>query len=109
MAIKHHSESPTIYWQQQVDAWQTSGLSQANFCKTNDLNYHRFGYWVRKFRRQSETAQGKTSSGFVPVTVNPHDDSAGLCLTLPNGICLQGIVNGNLSTVYQLLAHVSAS
>ncbi|MGB5198937.1 MAG: hypothetical protein WBN68_11830 [Sedimenticolaceae bacterium] len=47
------SESPDTrerYWRAQIDAWQVSGQSQQAFCKANDLNYPRFGYWLRKFR-----------------------------------------------------------
>lgn len=39
----------TTYWQQQIDQWKTSGQSQAKFCQTHDLLYHRFVYWRRKF------------------------------------------------------------
>ena len=37
------------YWQQHTDQWKNSGLSQTKFCQANDLPYHRFVYWRRKF------------------------------------------------------------
>ena len=46
-------DTRTHYWLEQVKAWKASGQSQLAFCKANDLNYPRFGYWLRKFRQQS--------------------------------------------------------
>ena len=107
MASKEESEALAAYWQQRVEAWQESGQSQRGFCETSDLNYHRFGYWVRKFRNQADQAQHQRSPGFVPVTVNSQNAPGGLSLTLSSGMRLQGITNDNLATVYQLLAHLS--
>ena len=107
MASKEESAALSSYWQQQIEAWQATGQSQKGFCKAHDLSYHQFGYWIRKFRRQAEQDHSQQSSGFVPVTVSTHQEPDGLSLTLPNGIRVQGIVNDNLPTVYQLLAHLS--
>ena len=107
MASKEESEALSSYWQQQVEAWRATGQSQKGFCKAHDLNYHQFGYWIRKFRNQVEQDQYQKSSGFVPVTMNTHHEIDGLSLTLPNGMRVQGIVDDNLATVYQLLVHLS--
>ncbi|MGB5300889.1 MAG: hypothetical protein WBN48_19385, partial [Thiogranum sp.] len=57
---------------QQIEAWQSSGQTQQAYCKANELSYHRFGYWRRKFRQQSPEAQSQKGSGFVPVTHSSH-------------------------------------
>ena len=36
------------FWQQQVNTWQTTGLSGAAFCKQQGLNYQQFIYWRKK-------------------------------------------------------------
>ncbi len=41
-------QTPSAYWKQQVEAWKLSGLSQNQFCKSNELTYHRFVYWRSK-------------------------------------------------------------
>ena len=67
--------------------------SQKAFCKAHDLNYHRFGYWRRKFREHDgdEQDQAKQSSGFVPVTITVHSRrQPDLSLVLPSGLVLQG-------------------
>ena len=33
-----------------IEAWQTSRISQAAYCRKHDLNTKTFGNWVRKHR-----------------------------------------------------------
>ena len=68
MPVKTDPEALANYWHKQIEAWQSSGQTQQAYCKTNELSYHRFGYWRRKFRQRSQEAQSQKGSGFVPVT-----------------------------------------
>jgi len=91
------------YWQQQVEAWKLTGLSQAEFCKVNELLYHRFVYWRGKFDGISRKSQAnKNQGGFAAVNVR-HDVDRGLTLSLPSGLVMRGICSENLSVVRQLL------
>ena len=93
------------YWKAQIDRWQSSGESQQAFCKANDLNYPRFGYWLRKFRRQGLVAAApRRASAFVPVV--PGLAGGDLAVHLPNGIELRGVNEQNLHVVEQLLARL---
>jgi hypothetical protein len=94
----------TRYWKEQVDTWQVSGQSQQAFCKANELNYARFVYWLRKFRRQGEVAAARRPTGFVPVVAASSSNS--LSVHLPNGVELRGITSQNLVLVEQLLARL---
>ncbi len=107
MPSKAESEALANYWQQQLEAWQSSGQTQQAYCKTHELSYHRFGYWHRKFRQPSQEAQSQKGSGFVPVTPSASSQSAGLSLTFPSGLVLRGIAGDNLSLVYQLLGRLT--
>ena len=107
MSVKAESEALASYWLQQIEAWQSSGQTQQSYCKSNELSYHRFGYWLRKFRRQSQETQTQKGSGFVPVTHSAISQSVGLSLALPNGLVLRGIAGDNLPVVYQLLSRLS--
>ena len=107
MPVKAESEVLASYWLQQIEAWPSSGQTQQAYCKTNALSYHRFGYWRRKFRQQSQDAQSQKGSGFVPVTHSATSQSAGLSLAFPNGLVLRGIAGDNLPIVYQLLSRLS--
>jgi len=105
MSVKAEPEALASYWLQQIEAWQSSGQTQQAYCKTNALSYHRFGYWRRKFRQQSQEA--KSQKGFVPVTHSAISQPTGLSLAFPNGLVLRGIAGDNLPVVYQLLSRLS--
>jgi len=95
------------YWQQQIQAWERSGQSQTAYCRSNELSYHRFGYWRRKILSLVDRPSNDRVSGFVPVTVHSRVATNDLSLTLPNGLVLQGITTDNLPLVDQLLARLS--
>ena len=101
MASIEHSEQLSRYWLERIAAWEQSGQSQKSFCHQHELNYHRFGYWRRKFIEQNRTEQ--LGNGFVPVQPLPDKAASGLSLTLPTGILIQGIEHDNLAVVRQLL------
>ena len=107
MPSKAESEALAIHWLQQIEAWHSSGQTQHAYCKANELSYHRFGYWRRKFLQQSQEAQSQKCSGFVPVTPSAPSQSAGLSLAFPSGLVLRGITGDNLPLVYQLLSRLS--
>ena len=107
MSSEAESEALASYWLQQIEVWQSSGQTQQAYCKTNELSYHRFGYWRRKFRQQSPEAQSQKGSGFVPVLHSAASPSAGLSLALPSGLVLRGIAGDNLPVVYQLLSRLT--
>lgn len=92
----------TAYWQQQIEAWQSSGLSQNQFCQRHELTYHRFVYWRRKLEVSARSRSSGRRSGFAVVNYQPEFD-AGLTLSLPNGLVVRGISAGNISLVRQLL------
>ena len=104
MPVKAESEALASYWLQQIEAWQSSGQTQQAYCKTNELSYHRFGYWRRKFRQQSQEAQSQKC--FVPVTHSAISQPTGLSLAFPSGLVLRGIAGDNLPIVYQLLSRL---
>ena len=109
MPIKAEPAALASYWLQQIEAWQSSGQTQQAYCKTHALNYHRFGYWRRKFLEQSQAAQSQKGSGFVPVAHSATSQSAGLSLAYPSGLVLRGITGDNLPIVYRLLSGLSSA
>jgi hypothetical protein len=91
------------YWKEQVDAWKSAGTSQIKFCQANELSYHRFVYWRRKFEHGPGGRQEKRESGGFATVDYRQDVSGGLTLSLPNGLVLRGISADNVPVVRQLL------
>jgi hypothetical protein len=58
---------PTIienkeYWQEKLDRLKASGLSRSQYCRNNNINYDRFGYWLKRLSPITPT--------FVPVKMH---------------------------------------
>jgi hypothetical protein len=41
------------FWNSHLESWAPSGLSQAEYCRRNDLNIPRFRYWKRKLSKKN--------------------------------------------------------
>jgi hypothetical protein len=72
------------YWQEHIESWKRSGLSQAEYCRLKSLRLKNFWYWKKRYC-------GKTSEQlrFFPLALVPtkaskaiQSQSAPLQLTL---------------------------
>lgn len=89
------------FWHKHVQQWQTSGLSQAAYCREHQLDQNKFSYHKRKQLGEVVPTQ---SNGFVSVqlaqNVQPVDT---LTLHFVNGTHLSGITSQNVTVVTQLM------
>jgi transposase-like protein len=88
------------YWKKQIQYWQQSGLSQAEFCRQNGLTTQQLSKWKRKLHDgqgpESATQAKKTklsrtrsnSNRFVEVRLTDHSLSS-YHIKLVNGRSLQ--------------------
>ncbi len=72
-----------------VEQWTESGLSQKQFARDNQIKYHTFTYWVRRYRQQQTQ-----NNGFIPIdlTTVSGSTSAGtprIELILDGGLVLR--------------------
>lgn len=94
------------FWLEHLELWQSSGLSQAAYCRKHDLCQQKFSY--RK--RQADTfcvGKAERSAGFARVEVSPLVSSSsgtGLSLRFNETICIEGITADNLMLVQPLLS-----
>ncbi len=100
------SDQLSLYWREHIDAWQGSGESGSAYCEHQQLVYHRFIYWRRKFQQQDCHTQlaPSESAGFARVVASHCDSPPGLSLALPNGLEIRDISEANIGVVQQLLA-----
>lgn len=78
-----------------VASFKSSGLSQREFCKQQQIKLATFSYWYRKIKKASETP----AAGFTEVTASV--ESVGLEVVFPNGVIIRGIQD--LSLIRQLI------
>lgn len=65
-------------WQQHIQAWQSSKLSQAAYCQRHKLSLASFGYW-----RKRVTVASAAQSQIIPVVCEAP--SVGVQLRSPRG------------------------
>lgn len=61
-------------WKARFDAWGSSGLSAAEWCRKQNSNIHQMYYWIRKFKEESSPSQEPETKW---LTVNLKDLPAG--------------------------------
>jgi hypothetical protein len=59
----------TKWWLDHVDAWQKSGVTQTEYCRSHKLNLKSFSNWKLKHVKESR----KFSEPEVPVFTSPHN------------------------------------
>lgn len=42
------------FWEQQIQHWKDSGLTQIEFCRRHNLKAHQLTYWKKRFHRKQE-------------------------------------------------------
>ncbi len=57
------------YQQNHIEAWQTSGLSQAAYCREHELNAKTFGNWLRICRTVRMDSQ--VPAAMIPLNIKP--------------------------------------
>jgi len=88
----NHQSKDSKYWETHVSVWKCSGLSQAEYCRQNDLPLTRFYGWKAKLEPKKFVA--------VKIVEEPEQDFISnhvekMTIQLPNGIELH--IPSNLS------------
>ncbi len=78
-----------------VAQWQSSGLSQAAYANSKDINVHTLRYWIRKEQQESQPFNGFIRLGQTPVTE--------ISLRYPNGVELYLPAHTPAKTILQLI------
>jgi hypothetical protein len=68
-------------WQQRIEEWRHSGLSQGEYCRRNQIKWHQFIYWKKRLIEKAVAAVT-----FVPVPIRrlkpPEPKASGSVLKL---------------------------
>ena len=100
------SNTLNVFWQHHIVQWQVSGLSQAAYCRQQDLCAHKFSYWKRQLQVVGKPDAHAPKIGFARVQIDTHRPEAsdfGLSLHFNDGTRLSGITQANVCLIKQLL------
>ena len=95
-------------WLEHIEAWKTSDLTQAQYCRTHCISAKSFYYWKCKANRTEAPPSTPTTkvapSGFAVAQFETVSTShAALSVTLPDGTRLDDIHASNAHVAVQLL------
>jgi hypothetical protein len=93
------------HWQHHIDAWQQTQLSQAQYCRSHQLDQSQFSYWKRKVLGASNTST--VSSQFTIAQVETQHTTSTLSVTLANGIFIDGVDEMNAHVALKLLERLN--
>lgn len=76
------------FWKQHAELLKSSGLSRVEYCREYDLNYHQFGYWLKKFSHFA-------SSSLISVKIKPEQPKEKKVM-----LCSLNLTNGRTLCIY---------
>lgn len=60
-----NKQDKTSYWQNHIDSWKQTGLSQAEYCRINCINKNAFTWRKRSFANLTETGMIRVPENVV--------------------------------------------
>lgn len=75
-------EEKRRYWQAHLDKWQDSGLTQAVYCRKEDLSVHQFLYWKKRLLPHRASASFVEIQASELINPAPFPSSPSLILVL---------------------------
>lgn len=90
---KGKNQAKQEYWFEQISIWQSSGLTQVEFCKQKNLNPHNFVYWRMRFLKYKDKTISKSEKvTFLPGVIHAKKDAeptqsrteSGMVMIFPN-------------------------
>ena len=76
----------SVQHQSHIEAWQSSGLTQVEYCRKHSINAKTFSNWLRRFRSEQVA---HSVSPLVPVEIKPNTSLDCLSLHLKQGYTLK--------------------
>lgn len=88
------------FWQQHLDRWPTSGMTQVAYCQAHGLKLATFQYWRKRLREMTAPVD---SGAFVPVVVRDARYIADTIIVVRIGPAMLDVPLSHLSEVLQTL------
>ena len=76
-------------WQQHIEGWETSGLTQVIYCQQHDISLASFGYWRTRLKRmQPDNIGREIETRFLPVQLLSSQHDPLLTLRTPQNVSI---------------------
>ena len=77
-------------WREHILAWETSGLTQPDYCQQHSISLASFGYWRTRLKRPSSQGKKrlKEAPRFLPIQLSATQSSAQITVRTPQGLSI---------------------
>jgi hypothetical protein len=76
-------------WQEHIEGWETSGLTQGVYCQQHAISLASFGYWRTRLKRMQPDKNGcEIEARFLPVQLMPSQHDPLLTLRTPQNVSI---------------------
>jgi hypothetical protein len=76
-------------WQQHIEGWETSGLTQGIYCQQHAISLASFGYWRTRLKRMQPDKKGREiEARFLPVQLMSTQHDPLLTLRTPQNVSI---------------------
>ena len=76
-------------WQQHIEGWETSGLTQGIYCQQHAISLASFGYWRTRLKRMQLDKKGREiEARFLPVQLMSTQHDPLLTLRTPQNVSI---------------------
>jgi len=58
-------------WIKHIENQRSSDLSRKNWCVENDVNFHTFGYWVGRLKKEDNVTEPNSTDWVAIIPSNP--------------------------------------
>lgn len=97
-----NSKEKRKFWEDHIQAWHQSGLSQVEYCRENNLKNHQWWYWRKRISHSSDT-----DVTFVPLRFSSSKISqSSVSVVTPNGYRIEIDDGYDITKLRQLVAAV---
>jgi transposase len=76
-------------WQEHIEGWETSGLTQGIYCQRHAISLASFGYWRTRLKRMQPDKKGREiEARFLPVQLMSTQHDPLLTLRTPQNVSI---------------------
>jgi len=103
LSTQQPSQEKSSFWRDHIAGWESSQISQAKYCKQENISYVQFCYWRNKF---SEKKHRPADTRLLPVQLSAQNLLPPLRIRLPNQVVLELPANtpsSQLASLFKLM------
>ena len=94
------------FWEEHIQAWQQSGLSQVEYCRRSNLKNHQWWYWRKRLSQPCDTDVTFVPLHFSSSKITNQISRGVISVVTPNGYRIECDSGFDVSKIRQLITTI---